>query len=65
MFRGKLKKAEKLWKDKKGQSSIEYILILAIVVLIVAKFRGAIVNKIDQLTGKVTDKIEKEIEADL
>jgi hypothetical protein len=44
-------------KDRKGQSTTEYILILAIVVMLASKMRGTLTSL---LQGKV-DKIGEEI----
>jgi len=40
------------FKDKKGQSTTEYILILAIVVMIASKMKG-------KLSGVLDDKVDK------
>ncbi len=42
-------------KDENGQTSTEYILLVAVVALIVMKFKGVAVDRLTQLTGKVFD----------
>jgi Flp pilus assembly pilin Flp len=44
--------AKKLWADDRGQSTTEYILILAVVVMIAVKFKSTFGNK---LTSVVTN----------
>ena len=55
-------------KDEKGQTSTEYILLLAVVALIVIKFKGAAVPELEKLTTgifgagqSVLTKVEEEI----
>ena len=40
-------------KDESGQTSIEYIMLLLVVVAIIFKFKGEVVNKITPLLDKV------------
>lgn len=42
-------------KDENGQTSTEYILLVAVVALIVVKFKAVAVDRLTQLTGKVFD----------
>ncbi len=57
-------------RDESGQTSTEYILLLAVVALIVIKFGKAADEKLKGLTGsvfgageKVVDKIEADIDS--
>jgi Flp pilus assembly pilin Flp len=56
--RGVLHKMRSVLADRKGQSTIEYFLILFIVVMIVAKFRGTVVNKIATLSTQLDSKLD-------
>ena len=47
-----LTRIRRRFKDKKGQSTTEYILILAIVVMIASKMKG-------KLSGVLDDKVDK------
>ena len=40
-------------KDENGQTSTEYILLVAVVALIVMKFKGIAVERLTKLTGDV------------
>jgi len=51
-------------RDQRGQSTTEYILILAIVVMIAMKFKDKFSTSIEKLTDKVTDEIERGISND-
>ena len=50
---------ERFLKEEEGQSTIEYILMLAIVVMIAMKFKGLIMNKMETLVGKVSGQIDE------
>lgn len=43
-------------KDESGQTSTEYILLVAVVALIVFKFKNIATEKLETLTGEVFDK---------
>lgn len=43
-------------KDESGQTSTEYILLVAVVALIVFKFKEIATTKLESLTGQVFDK---------
>lgn len=43
-------------KDESGQTSTEYILLVAVVALIVFKFKSIATEKLEQLTGDVFNK---------
>ena len=47
----------KFFRDESGQSTTEYILILAVVVMIALKFKGAIGEKIEKATDDLGSKI--------
>lgn len=50
-------------KDEEGQTTIEYVLMLAVVVLILMKFRETAQSKMDSVTGKIFEKVETVIDA--
>ncbi len=58
-------------KDESGQTSTEYILLVAVAAAIVIKFKTAITNQLmgadgeGGILGKVMDKVEGDIEAEL
>lgn len=43
----------KFLKDESGQTSTEYILLLAVVALIVFRFRNVAVGQIEKITGNI------------
>jgi len=45
-------------KDEEGQTSTEYILLVAVVALIVFKFKGIAQSKLESITKGVFDKAE-------
>ena len=51
----------KLWKDERGQSTTEYILILSVVVMIAMKFKKTIGDKIEGMVNKVGQDIDSGI----
>lgn len=57
----------KFIKDEEGQTSTEYILLVAVVALIVFKFKGVAQEKLDQLTRRIFEvsgsKITSQLEA--
>jgi Flp pilus assembly pilin Flp len=56
------------WKDESGQTSTEYILLVAVAAAIVIKFKGQIEEKLlgdNGLLGKVMDGTTSRIESDL
>jgi len=53
-----VRRAQKLARDRKGQSTAEYVLILAIVVMLVMQFRAKFVSRIGDTTDGVADKID-------
>lgn len=57
--RGVLHKMRSLVLDKRGQSSIEYFLILFIVVMIVVRFKGVLKGKIDTLSSQLDSKLSE------
>ena len=55
-------------KDETGQTSTEYILLVAVAAAIVIKFKGQIEKRLlgnDGLLGKVMDGTTQKIESDL
>lgn len=51
--------------DEEGQTSTEYILLVAVVAMIVIKFKTKLQTSLESVTGKVFDKTESFIEDDL
>ena len=49
----------KLWHDEKGQSTTEYILILAIVVMIAMKFRTTFQSKLTGILENVGSQLDQ------
>ena len=49
-------------KDESGQTSTEYILLVAVVAMIVFKFKAQASSRLEDLTGKVFDKGNKLLE---
>lgn len=49
-------------KDESGQTSTEYILLVAVVAMIVFKFKSQASSRLEQLTGKVFDQGDKLID---
>lgn len=45
-------------RDEDGQTSTEYILLVAVVALIVFKFKDTAMTRLTALTGKVFDKAD-------
>jgi pilus assembly protein Flp/PilA len=45
-------------KDESGQTSTEYILLVAVVAMIVFKFRDTATTRLNSLVGKVFDKAD-------
>ena len=43
-------------KDENGQTSTEYILLVAVVAIVIYKFKGIMVNKLTELTEGVFGK---------
>ena len=54
----------RLWHDEQGQSTTEYILILAIVVMIAMRFRGIFQQKLEQLMQNVGGQLDKATQPD-
>lgn len=49
-------------KDEGGQTSTEYILLVAVVALIVIKFGGKLNEKLSGMTDKVFEKSDAQLE---
>lgn len=49
-------------KDEEGQTSTEYILLVAVVALIVFKFKSVATKRLEALTEGVFNKAETEFE---
>jgi Flp pilus assembly pilin Flp len=59
LMRTSLKKMKQFWNDESGQSTTEYILILAAVVLIALKFKQNIGDRIKTATDRIGEKINE------
>ncbi len=46
------------WRDEDGQTSTEYILLVAVVAMIVFKFKDVAMTRLSALTGGVFDKAD-------
>ena len=58
---GRIEPVKNFWnflRDEEGQTSTEYILLVAVVALIVFKFRDVAVDRLTKLTGGVFDKAD-------
>jgi pilus assembly protein Flp/PilA len=52
-------------RDEEGQTSTEYILLVAVVALIVFKFREIATTKLESLTNTIFSKAENSINNEL
>lgn len=52
-------------KDEEGQTSTEYILLVAVVALIVFKFKNVAQDRLTKITGDVFDKAGGKISTEL
>jgi len=48
------------WKDEEGQTSTEYILLVAVVALIIFKFKGVAEKQLTELTEGVFSKAKSD-----
>lgn len=48
-----------LWNDESGQSTVEYILILAVVVMVATKFRSTFKDKLDTIMGNIGGQMDE------
>ena len=53
-----MKKVMAYLKDESGQTSTEYILLVAVVAMIVFKFKEQAGKRLGEITGKVFDKAD-------
>jgi len=51
-----------LWADERGQSTTEYILMLAVVVMIALKFKKTFSSQLDGILGKVNTDISSVVD---
>ena len=51
--------------DEDVQTSTEYILLVAVVAMIVLKFKGILQEKLESVIGSVFGKVEQEIQGGL
>lgn len=55
---GRMRKfLDKILKSKQGQTTTEYVLILLVVVMVVAKFKGLMKSQIEKAVGDLETKI--------
>ena len=54
--------ARALLKDDRGQSTTEYILILAVVVMIALKFKNTFGKRLETITDKLGGDIDKALD---
>jgi len=52
-------------KDDDGQTSTEYILLVAVVAMIVLKFKSTLKEKLDGVMNSVFNKVDSEITSGL
>ncbi|MGK5086266.1 hypothetical protein WDW86_01805 [Bdellovibrionota bacterium FG-2] len=51
-----------VWKDERGQSTTEYILILSVVVMVALKFKTVFEKKLMGIVGTLGDQIDKGVQ---
>lgn len=51
-------------KDESGQSTVEYILILAVVVMVAMKFKTTFQSKMTGITNDLGNKIEQAVSSE-
>lgn len=51
----------RLFRDEEGQTTTEYILILAVVVMIAMRFRRDMGDRLTNIVGELGNRIENEI----
>lgn len=62
-YRNRVKHAfKRFWGDEQGQSTTEYILILAVVVMIAMRFKTEISKRITGAVNKVGENIDSTLE---
>jgi Flp pilus assembly pilin Flp len=52
-----IRHCQRLWHDEEGQTTTEYILILAVVVMLATKFKSLIGKQITSATDKISKGI--------
>ena len=61
-----LRMCRKFWKrlsgDEKGQSTTEYILILAVAVMIALKFKGKVMDQVSNATEQLGTNMSKALQ---
>lgn len=57
-MKGIVKQLKAFWMDEEGQSTTEYILILAAVVLMAKRFSSELGNIVKNLTGTLNTNIQ-------
>lgn len=58
---GLKQKLNHLLMDESGQSTTEYILILSLVVMVAMKFREQFSSRLNKITGKMFDDMDRAI----
>lgn len=52
----------RFWQEEDGQSTTEYILILAVVVMIAMKFKGVILGRMEKAAENLGTQIDNALE---
>jgi len=52
----------KYLKDEEGQTSTEYILLVAVVAAVIFKFKATLSTKLEELVGKVFSQADKQFD---
>ncbi len=56
-----MKKIIEFLRDEEGQTSVEYILLVAVVAMIVFRFKDIAVERLEGLTNKVFENADSKI----
>ena len=60
-----MKKVIEFLKDENGQTSTEYILLLAVVAMVILRLRNSLQEGTDSILGNVFGRITSELESGL
>jgi len=60
-----MKKVIEFLKDENGQTSTEYILLLAVVAMVILRLRNSLQEGTDNILGNVFGRITSELESGL
>lgn len=56
--------AKALWTDDRGQSTTEYILILAVVVMIALKFKSTFGTQLSNIVNQLGGEVQQAVQSD-